>query len=346
MLPRSLTRLLYRQSTGIPTLFIGRAELLPQLADWLAQRMQLGLQPVGFISLDPLAPPASLHAAVPFAGQLTELPRVLSEKNISQVILLELPASTVVARQIIADCQLRGCRLLVQHQVDQLLGHPVESVDEGGHHFFTLHYEPLEEPVNRVLKRTFDLMVALPVVCLILPPVMLVVWLGQRWQAPGPLFHTRLRTGGRHGEFAMLKFRSMHVAPIEAKAEAQQASADDPRIYPLGRFLRRHSLDELPQFWHVLMGSMSVVGPRPVMPLLDEEFARQVQAYRSKHWVKPGITGLAQSGGFRGEIKTTAELQERIRLDLYYIANWSFWLDVQITLKTAAQLIFPPSSAY
>ncbi len=343
VLPRSLTRLLYRQSTGIPTLFIGRAELLPQLADWLAQRMQLGLQPVGFISLDP---PASLHAAVPFAGQLTELPRVLSEKNISQVILLELPASTVVARQIIADCQLRGCRLLVQHQVDQLLGHPVESVDEGGHHFFTLHYEPLEEPVNRVLKRTFDLMVALPVVCLILPPVMLVVWLGQRWQAPGPLFHTRLRTGGRHGEFAMLKFRSMHVAPIEAKAEAQQASADDPRIYPLGRFLRRHSLDELPQFWHVLMGSMSVVGPRPVMPLLDEEFARQVQAYRSKHWVKPGITGLAQSGGFRGEIKTTAELQERIRLDLYYIANWSFWLDVQITLKTAAQLIFPPSSAY
>ncbi len=346
VLPRSLTRLLYRQTTGIPTLFIGRAELLPQLADWLAQRMQLGLQPVGFISLDPLAPPASLHAAVPFAGQLTELPRVLSEKNISQVILLELPASTVVARQIIADCQLRGCRLLVQHQVDQLLGHPVESVDEGGHHFFTLHYEPLEEPVNRVLKRTFDLMVALPVVCLILPPVMLVVWLGQRWQAPGPLFHTRLRTGGRHGEFAMLKFRSMHVAPIEAKAEAQQASADDPRIYPLGRFLRRHSLDELPQFWHVLMGSMSVVGPRPVMPLLDEEFARQVQAYRSKHWVKPGITGLAQSGGFRGEIKTTAELQERIRLDLYYIANWSFWLDVQITLKTAAQLIFPPSSAY
>ena len=120
-------------------------------------------------------------------------------------------------------------------------------------------------------------MVALPVVLLILPPVMLVVWLGQRSQAPGPLFHTRLRTGGRRGEFAMLKFRSMRVGPIEAKAEAQQASTDDSRIYPLGRFLRRHSIDELPQFWHVLMGSMSVVGPRPVMPLLDAEFARDLK---------------------------------------------------------------------
>jgi putative colanic acid biosynthesis UDP-glucose lipid carrier transferase len=131
-LPPWLTRLLYRQAAGIPTLFIGRVELLPQLADWLAQRMQLGLQPVGFLSLDQVAPPTSLHSAVPFAGQLTELRRILSEKNISQVILLELPASAAVARQIIADCQVCGCRLLVQHQVDQLLGHPVESVDEGG----------------------------------------------------------------------------------------------------------------------------------------------------------------------------------------------------------------------
>jgi len=105
-------------------------------------------------------------------------------------------------------------------------------------------------------------------------------------------------------------------------------------------------LDEFPQFWNVLTGEMSIVGPRPVMPLLDAEFERQVRSYRSKHWVRPGITGLAQSEGFRGEIQTPEQLQERIRLDLYYIAHWSVWLDLQITLKTAWQVFFPPRTAY
>ena len=130
------------------------------------------------------------------------------------------------------------------------------------------------------------------------------------------------------------------------RAEGRQASTDDARIYPFGRFMRRHSLDEFPQFWNVLIGEMSIVGPRPVMPVLDEEFERQVRAYRSKHWVKPGITGLAQSEGFRGEIRTPEQLQERIRLDLYYIAHWSIWLDLQITLRTAGQIFRPPPSAY
>ena len=140
--------------------------------------------------------------------------------------------------------------------------------------------------------------------------------------------------------------RDRYVAPPDAKAEGRQVKAGDPRIYPFGNFLRRHSLDEFPQFWNVLKGDMSIVGPRPVMPLLDAEFERQVRAYRSKHWVKPGITGLAQSEGFRGEIVTQEQLQERIRLDLYYIAHWSIWLDIQITLKTFRQVFFPPKSAY
>ena len=168
----------------------------------------------------------------------------------------------------------------------------------------------------------------------------------QRVQSPGPLFHTRPRTGEQRLPFPMVKFRTMHVADADARAEAQQARVDDGRVYAFGAFLRRHSLDEFPQFWNVLLGQMSVVGPRPVMPLLDEEFERQVRAYRSKHWVKPGITGLAQSRGFRGEIKTPAQLQERIRLDLYYIAHWSFWLDVQITLRTLRQVVVPPREAY
>ena len=344
-LPRLLAGLLYGQGEHIPTLFIGRAESLPLLQDWLAQRTHLGVLPAGFVSFDVLAVEPK-NSAAPFAGRVEDLPRVLEEKSIGQVILMELPGSESVARQIIDHCQARGCRLLVHHQVDELLGHPVVSVEEGGQHFFTLHEEPLEEPLNRAVKRLFDLVVALPVVVLVLPGLILLVWLMQRRQSPGPLFHVRARSGERRVQFSMLKFRSMQVAPADEKAEGQQARADDRRIYPFGRFLRRHSLDEFPQFWNVLLGEMSIVGPRPVMPLLDEEFERQVRAYRSKHWVKPGITGLAQSEGFRGEIKTPEQLQERIRLDLYYIAHWSIWLDVQITLKTARQIFFPPKSAY
>lgn len=345
VLPRRLAGFLYGQGERIPTLFIGRAESLPLLQDWLGQRTHLGVLPAGFVSLDALTVEFK-NSAAPFAGLVEDLPRVLAERGIGQVILMELPDGEKVARQIIDHCQAHGCRLLIHHQVDELLGHPVLSVEEGGRHFFTLHEEPLEEPLNRALKRLFDLVVALPVVVLVLPGLILLVWLMQRLQSPGPLFHVRPRSGERRVQFPMLKFRSMRMAPSDANAEVRQARTDDQRIYPFGRFLRRHSLDEFPQFWNVLTGEMSLVGPRPVMPLLDEEFERQVRAYRSKHWVKPGITGLAQSEGFRGEITTPEQLQERIRLDLYYIAHWSVWLDAQITLKTFRQVFFPPKSAY
>ena len=345
MLPQRLAGFLYGHGERIPTLFIGRANTLPMLDEWLKQRLHLGVHPVGFLTLDNAAA-APVSSAAPSAGSVADLPRVLEEKNIGQVILLEVPADAAVARQVVAQCQARGCRLLVHHQVEEVLGHPVVSADEGGHHFFTLHNEPLEEPLNRAVKRTFDVLVALPIVLFVLPPLMLAVWLVQRWQSPGPLFHVRARSGEGRAEFPMLKFRSMHVAPADARAEGRQASADDARIYPFARFLRRHSLDEFPQFWNVLTGEMSIVGPRPVMPVLDEEFERQVRSYRSKHWVKPGITGLAQSEGFRGEIRTPDQLHERIRLDLYYIAHWSVWLDLQITLKTFWQVFFPPKSAY
>lgn len=353
-LPRQLAGFLYGQGERIPTLFVGRAESLPLLQDWLNQRLHLGVQPAGFVSLEGnrSGGPGAGSPGFSLSGQniplatLADLPDLLNSRAIAQVILLELPADPPVAQQILVHCQAHGCRLLVHHRVEDVLGHPVVSVDEGGHHFFTLHEEPLEEPINRAMKRIFDLLLALPIVLLVLPPLMLLVWILQRWQSPGPLFHVRPRSGERRAEFPMLKFRTMRVTPADAQSEGRQARADDPRVYPFGHFMRRHSLDEFPQFWNVITGEMSIVGPRPVMPSLDEEFERQVRAYRSKHWIKPGITGLAQSEGFRGEIQTREQLQERIRLDLYYIAHWSIWLDVQIALKTARQIFFPPGSAY
>jgi len=179
-----------------------------------------------------------------------------------------------------------------------------------------------------------------------LTPLMVVVWLMQRLQAPGSLFHVQERTGYGHQRFRMMKFRSMYAAPRDAATESQQARKGDARIYPFGRFLRRTSLDEFPQFWNVLIGQMSAVGPRPHLTVHDQLFAKQLNAYRTRFFVKPGITGLAQCNGWRGEITEPALLEKRIEHDLNYIANWSIWLDVQISLKTVKQLVFPPKSAY
>lgn len=343
-LPRVLARVVFGRGNRIPTVFVGSARSLPRFQEWLQDREHVGLQAVGFVALDDVpsgsAPPAT------FLGTSRDLPAIMERFSIGQVVMLELPAAKDRAKAILNLCQERGCRLLIHHDLDEQLEHPLTVVEEDGHQFLALHEEPLEEPLNRLVKRLFDIAVALPVVVLVLPLLCAFVWLMQRIQSPGPLFHTRPRSGEQRTPFAMVKFRTMHVATGDERAEARQATAGDERIYAFGAFLRRHSLDEFPQFWNVLLGQMSVVGPRPVMPLLDEEFERQVRSYRSKHWVKPGITGLAQSRGFRGEIRTPAELQERLRLDLHYIAHWSFWLDVQITVRTAVQIVMPPRSAY
>ena len=181
-------------------------------------------------------------------------------------------------------------------------------------------------PVNRLLKRAFDLAVAVPVVALILPPLCGWVWLCQRRQAPGPLFHTRERCGRRGHEFPMLKFRTMRTVAPDAPAEAKQAVHEDARVFPLGRFMRRHSLDEFPQFWNVLVGDMSLVGPRPE---LVEVVERYEPWQHQRHLVKPGLTGLWQVSR-RGE----GLMYLYTDLDLEYISTMSFRSDVGILLKT------------
>jgi lipopolysaccharide/colanic/teichoic acid biosynthesis glycosyltransferase len=144
----------------------------------------------------------------------------------------------------------------------------------------------------------------------------------------------------------MLKFRSMYAVRVSPADESKQALTEDSRIFPFGRYMRRRSLDEFPQFWNVLMGEMSIVGPRPYMPILDEEFRQQTQGYRTRNLVKPGITGLSQSRGFRGAVLEEEMVQRRVYWDVYYITHWSMWMDVQITAKTLWQVIDPPETAF
>jgi len=343
-LPRFLRGIVFSHRNRLPTLFLGRRATLERLDSWVAEKLHLGMVPVGFLSDDPFE--RESRSVGKFLGPTEELTPIIEERRVAQVILLDVPANREELARIVETCQNAGCRLLIYDNIAARMPIPMTPVIEAGHYFFTAQDEPLEDPVNRVIKRTFDLMVSLPVVVLALPPLCLLVWTMQRMQAPGSLFFVRPRGGPQRTEFNMLKFRSMYEETPNVETEARQARAGDDRVYPFGQFLRRTSLDEFPQFWNVLCGEMSVVGPRPHLPQHDHEFSQVAKAYRSRFMVKPGITGLAQIRGFRGEITDPVLLRQRIREDLIYITGWSIWLDLQITIKTARQVFFPPKTAY
>ena len=344
-LPRALARMVFQRGHRLPTVFIGRRASFARLNEWIAQKEPLGIFPVALLSDDP-PPEGGTPLPAPWLGRIADLPRVLVEKQVGQVLLLELPATDEDAKALIEICQHHGCRLLIHNNLAERYTHPLVPTMEEGRHFYTLQEEPLEDPLNRLVKRAYDLVLALPVVLLVLPPLCAWVWVQQRRQAPGPLFHVRERRGQRGELFRMLKFRSMYAETADATAESRQAQPEDERIFPFGRFMRQHSLDEFPQFWNVLRGDMSIVGPRPYMPLLDEEFRQLTRGYRTRHLVKPGITGLAQSLGYRGEILEQEMLRRRVYWDVHYITHWSVWLDLQITARTLWQIVRPPRTAY
>ena len=195
---------------------------------------------------------------------------------------------------------------------------------------------PLDEARNQFIKRVFDIAFSGFFTILILSWLVPLVGLVIKLDSKGPVFFVQLRSGEGNKPFKCLKFRSMKV---NQEADTKQATKDDPRITKLGNFLRRSSIDELPQFLNVLGGSMSVVGPRPHMLKHTEEYSKVIEKFLGRHYVKPGITGLAQCMGYRGETRDLADMENRVRLDRHYIENWTFWLDIKIIFLTIVSLL-------
>jgi putative colanic acid biosynthesis UDP-glucose lipid carrier transferase len=206
----------------------------------------------------------------------------------------------------------------------------------------TTYTSPLEEPLNRLLKRLFD--VVFSILCLI-PSALLLpfIVLAIKRQSPGPVFFRQLRTGIDGRDFYCYKFRSMHV---NADADRLQATKDDPRKFPFGDFIRKTNIDELPQFWNVLIGDMSIVGPRPHMLAHTEQYDKLIDKYMVRHFVKPGITGWAQVTGFRGETRELWQMEGRVERDIWYIQNWSLWLDLRIIWMTVKTIFKRDEKAY
>ncbi len=207
---------------------------------------------------------------------------------------------------------------------------------------YTNHDYPLDRLPNKIVKRLFDLAVS-GVACLVLLPFIPIVALIIKMQSPGPVFFRQERTGIDGKPFLMIKFRSMHV---NKDADKVQATKDDPRKFPFGNFMRAANIDELPQFFNVLRGDMSIVGPRPHMLMHTEMYGRLIDRYMIRHFVKPGITGWAQVTGSRGETKELWQMEERVQKDYWYIKHWSFGLDLRIIIMTFLQFFKHDEHAY
>ena len=197
--------------------------------------------------------------------------------------------------------------------------------------FVARREEPLRNPVNRMVKRLFDIVFSLFVLILVFPWVFIFVAIMIRLQSPGPIFFRQERTGIDGKVFKCIKFRSMKV---NDDADKVQATKDDPRKFPFGDFIRKTNIDELPQFINVLKGEMSVVGPRPHMLKHTEDYSKLINSFMVRHFAKPGITGLAQVTGYRGETRYLEQMEGRVNKDIEYIENWTFLLDIKIIVKT------------
>jgi undecaprenyl-phosphate galactose phosphotransferase/putative colanic acid biosynthesis UDP-glucose lipid carrier transferase len=203
--------------------------------------------------------------------------------------------------------------------------------------------EPLESTLNRTVKRSFDIVFSLLVILIIFPWLFPIIMLAIKFSSRGSVFFKQERTGEHNQVFWCYKFRTMRVNDL---AHEQQATRHDTRITRVGRFLRQSNLDELPQFFNVLVGSMSVVGPRPHMLKHTEEYSALIQSYIVRQLIKPGITGWAQVNGFRGETNTVQQMEKRVEYDIWYIENWSLYLDLKILFRTITNMLRGDKNAF
>ncbi|MDO6759759.1 undecaprenyl-phosphate glucose phosphotransferase [Tamlana sp. 2_MG-2023] len=202
---------------------------------------------------------------------------------------------------------------------------------------------PLQEPVNKFLKRLFDILFSSFIIIGVLSWLTPILAILIRLESKGPIFFKQSRNGFNYKEFDCYKFRSM--MPNE-NAHLHQATKNDMRITKVGAFIRKTSIDELPQFFNVLFGEMSVVGPRPHMVSHTNMYAERIDKFMVRHFVKPGITGLAQTSGFRGEIETDKDIINRVKYDIFYIENWSLLLDIKISIQTFLNAVKGEEKAY
>lgn len=286
------------------------------------------------------AGPEEAEAGVRLAGNLQDLEIAARNGQVDDIVIALPRYSKEAMTALINRLSLLPVTLTICPNVHWLDHNGGEVVRIAGAPMLTLYRRPLEG-WGGVLKTIEDYAVGIPAF-LLLTPVMLAIAIAIKLEGKGPVLFTQQRHGFNHKVFRIYKFRTMTVA--EDGDNVVQAKAHDPRVTKLGAFLRRYSLDELPQIFNVLKGDMSLVGPRPHALAHNHQYAQTVQNYSGRHKMKPGMTGWAQVNGWRGETSEREHMAQRVRYDLEYIDNWSLWFDFKILVLTFAAVLFPKNA--
>lgn len=275
-----------------------------------------------------------------------EAAKAYAIRNRIDILYCALPGTR---RQEITDlmefCERNTIRFRVIPSIESFI--PVVNTSDLEFHgavpVSKLRREPLDRTLNRAVKRTFDIAFSLGVMLFVFSWLFPILALLVKLSSKGPVFFKQMRLGKDNKEFVCWKFRSMR---INGEADLKQATKNDPRVTAVGRFLRKSNLDEMPQFINVFFGHMSIVGPRPHPLRLNDQYRDIIDKYMVRHFVRPGITGWAQVNGFRGETRTPELMERRVELDVWYLENWSFWLDLRIVVKTVTNMFGKDPNAY
>lgn len=264
----------------------------------------------------------------PIIGNTIELERILSEKAIDMVIVGVSGSDLTELAHILQVCEKSGVKTQIIPYYHKYIPAKPYMDDLDGLPVIDIRHVPLDNVFKNFFKRSFDITFAL-IAIIITSPVLLLAALMTKLSSPGPIIYKQERVGLNRKNFNMYKFRSMRVQTTEEEKD-KWTTQHDPRKTKWGAFMRRTSIDELPQFFNVLKGDMSVVGPRPERPYFVNQFKETIPRYMIKHQVRPGITGWAQVSGYRGD----TSIKKRIEHDLYYIENWTFSFDLKIIILT------------
>lgn len=324
---RTFLRTLRRRGYGLTSLLIvGWNESSSEFYNKLSANIDYGYQVAGCLSQREF--PAEAASSFPKRlGTIGQLEEVLQACPVDEVVISLDSNQFNLLGSIIEICDKEGVKSsLLPFYIKYLPAQPyMEELD--GIPLINFHRIPLDDLFNRFMKRSFDIAASL-ILMVLLSPLMASAALAIRLSSPGPVIYRQERVGRNKKNFVMYKFRSMDAnAPGE---NTTWGTKNDSRRTRVGAFLRKFSIDELPQLFNVLKGDMSLVGPRPERPFFVEKFRDEVPLYMLKHLVRPGITGWAQVNGWRGD----TSIMERVKCDLFYIENWSFFLDIKILILT------------
>lgn len=322
----------------IHTVIVGHDVNAVRLYDRLISPTQYDYKVLGLFT------DAPVRGDINVLGSVAEVEEYLRNNKVHHLYCSISPAEqTVLVNSIIRICDNYCVEFYYVPNMDGYVSRSMTYDTLSGITVISLRNEPLSNPVNRFVKRSIDVLVSGILLVTLFPVIFVFVAIGTSLSSPGPVFFRQRRTGYKGRPFTMLKFRSMKV---NKDADRLQATENDPRKTRFGDFLRRTSIDEIPQLINVFRGDMSLIGPRPHMELHTEQYNALIDKYMVRHMVRPGLTGWAQVNGFRGETRTLEQMEGRVSCDIWYIENWSIFIDIKIFFMTIGHILTGDKQAY